>query len=173
MFVLYTFLCFICVQYPDGYLEAQLEKQKDEMAKNGWRKRSLSVASNALKIKSKKIKLAPYELDQDTLKLINSDKINENLWAQSKESLSEGKQKFLEAVQNVFCCVCCLDIVSLPVTTSCKHNICKNCLERSFSVEIFSCPTCRFNLSKNYKIKVNEKLTEALQKLFPGYRNKS
>lgn len=36
------------------------------------------------------------------------------------------------------------DIVFMPVTTACSHNICLPCLKRSFDAETFSCSACRW-----------------------------
>ena len=37
------------------------------------------------------------------------------------------------------------DIVFMPVTTACSHNICLPCLKRSFDAETFSCSACRLD----------------------------
>lgn len=90
---------------------------------------------------------------------------------QCKKSLVDGKQKFLQAVEEAFNCICCFEVVYLPIVTPCNHIICKSCLQRSFSVEIYSCPYCRFELGDTYKLIIDEDLTKILLKLFPGYEN--
>lgn len=160
---------FVFIQYPDGYEEAQKEKEKELLEKQAQKKRRISSTPNTPEQKSKKPKLSPHKLDADTDRLIKADTDNQKLWTQCKQSLKEGKSKFLQTVEDAFRCICCLEVVYLPVTTPCKHIICKSCLERSFSAEIFTCPCCRYELGKEFKFCVNQNLASALLKLFPGY----
>ena len=89
------------------------------------------------------------------------------------------------------------DIVFMPVTTACSHNICLPCLKRSFDAETFSCSACRWapppvspslqaqldtlleahtlffreELPKDLakESNVNKEARAALNKIFPGY----
>lgn len=88
-----------------------------------------------------------------------------------KASLNDGKQKFFQAVEHAFCCICCFEVVYLPVVTPCKHIVCKSCLQRSLSAEIYTCPYCRYELGVKFKLIVDENLSKVLHKLFPGYEN--
>lgn len=73
----------------------------------------------------KKQKMTEYKLSSELKELISLDKKNEKLWLECKETLKEGKQKFLSKVEEIFMCICCQEVVFQPVTTECKHNICK------------------------------------------------
>ena len=85
------------------------------------------------------------------------------------------------------------DIVFMPVTTPCSHNICLACLKRSFDAEAFTCPACRFFLATQILLltintikpqffpredlpkdlakesNVNKEARAALNQIFPGY----
>ncbi|OWK01060.1 UHRF2 [Cervus elaphus hippelaphus] len=66
-------------------------------------------------------------------------------------------------------CVCCQELVYQPVTTDCLHNVCKDCLQRSFKAQVFSCPACRHDLGQNYIMIPNAVLQTLLDLFFPGY----
>ena len=70
-----------------------------------------------------------------------------------------------------FLCICCQEIAFKPVTTTCFHNICLNCLQRSFRAGVYNCPHCRHELGKNLEMEPNEQLCKALNAIFPGYEN--
>ncbi|KAJ8915761.1 hypothetical protein NQ315_004573 [Exocentrus adspersus] len=165
--------------YPPGYLEAQeagQKKDKENKSKSpkGGRglKRKLQVDIKPLTEflnTSKKRKMTEYKLTSELEDSISQDKSNEKLWCECKEVLKEGKQKFLSKVEEIYMCICCQELVFEPVTTDCKHNICKACLKRSFASEIYTCPYCRYDLGKSYKMRKNEHLGKVLGMLFPGY----
>ncbi|VVC43627.1 Zinc finger, PHD-type,Zinc finger, RING-type,Zinc finger, FYVE/PHD-type,Ubiquitin-related [Cinara cedri] len=117
---------------------------------------------------NKKIRIT-YELEPELKDLIASDTVNKKYWVECKDVLVNGKKVFLEKVEETFKCACCQDIVFNPITTKCKHNICKNCLQRSFALKVFQCPWCRTDLDKNCSMNVNKKLASTLLFLFPGY----
>ncbi|XP_054365190.1 E3 ubiquitin-protein ligase UHRF2 isoform X6 [Mirounga angustirostris] len=78
-------------------------------------------------------------------------------------------QNFLKKLEQSFMCVCCQELVYQPVTTDCLHNVCKDCLQRSFKAQVFSCPACRHDLGQNYLMIPNEILQTLLDLFFPGY----
>ncbi|ROT78793.1 putative E3 ubiquitin-protein ligase UHRF1-like isoform X2, partial [Penaeus vannamei] len=112
------------MEYPEGYLEAQKEKEES----------------------AKKERDARFSLEKEIEKLIAEDESNRKLWEESKQLLEEGRSNFLNAVEERFLCICCQELVVKPVTTECKHNVCQACLQRSFKAEVFSCPACRYDL---------------------------
>ncbi|KAI0233000.1 E3 ubiquitin-protein ligase UHRF1 [Lamellibrachia satsuma] len=172
----------LTIQYPEGYLENLREKEaalEAAEAENGGgkkRKRKSKVESEEEEIVSKspnpkKRKSTGYKVDANVAKLIKADSENEKVWQEALKTTSEGPQKFLEHVSEMFMCICCQEIVFKPITTSCKHNICKPCLQRSFKAEVYSCPACRTELDKDCSMGVNKMLSSVLNKLFPGYES--
>ena len=45
----------------------------------------------------------------------------------------------------------------------------QSCLQRSFKVDIYTCPTCRHDLGKGYSLSYNKNLQAVLLEVFPGY----
>lgn len=106
------------MQYPDGYLEAQEAAAKDK-------KRPHEDTEDEISSPTKKRKKNAYKLDAKIKDAILSDNDNEKLWNECKSLFEEGKQAFLNKVEELFRCICCQEIVYMPVSTECKHNICK------------------------------------------------
>lgn len=164
--------------YPDGYEEMMAAKEaaakagsSEDGAKPTKKRQRKSVLgeSTSDSPNTKKAKVAAYELDSETSEKLDQDTVNKKFWDSCKESLQEGKMKFLAEVQEQFMCICCQEVVFNPVTTECNHNICKACLKRSFSAQVYNCPSCRYELGKDFELTVNENLASALLHLFPGY----
>ncbi|NXX96066.1 UHRF1 ligase, partial [Centropus bengalensis] len=173
----------LAMQYPEGYLEAMANKDKekendgdDEFDTPGKGKRKRKSTGGEEKVLSspagtpKKTKVEPYKLTSQQKSLIKSDEANEKLWNEVLEALKDGP-KFLSKVEEAFLCICCQEVVFRPVTTVCQHNVCKDCLDRSFRADVYSCPACRYELGKNYTMQVNKTLQTILSQLFPGYGN--
>ncbi|NXQ26810.1 UHRF1 ligase, partial [Alaudala cheleensis] len=170
----------LTMQYPEGYLEAVANKDKekensgDEFESPGKGKRKRKSAGGEEKLVTspagtpKKTKVEPYKLTSQQKSLIKSDEANEKLWNEVLEALKDGP-KFLSKVEEAFLCICCQEVVFRPVTTVCQHNVCKDCLDRSFKASVFSCPACRYELGRSYSMEVNEALQSVLAQLFPGY----
>ncbi|KAI4886883.1 hypothetical protein NFI96_022587 [Prochilodus magdalenae] len=116
----------------------------------------------------KKIKVEAYKLTKEQKSLIKEDELNKKLWDEAMASLSLGP-RFLNKVEEVFLCICCQEVVYQPITTECQHNVCRECLQRSFKAEVYTCPACRHDLGKNYPMTVNKSLQAILTQLFPGY----
>ncbi|KAG7170928.1 E3 ubiquitin-protein ligase UHRF1-like [Homarus americanus] len=174
------------MQYPDGYLEAQKEKEEkankedsgsDDEGDGKKKKNKTNKRKNSLDLhtqenghsESKKRKSTGYVLERDIKLLIGEDKGNTKLWEECKPLLEKGRSQFLSGVEGRFLCVCCQELVIKPVTTMCNHNVCQTCLQRSFKAEVFTCPACRYDLGKGYKMDINKSLSNCLIKLFPGY----
>ncbi|KAK3889029.1 hypothetical protein Pcinc_006905 [Petrolisthes cinctipes] len=175
------------MQYPEGYLEAQKEKEESQ----GKNRESDGDEGNNKTPKSKKRKGAAdketennndgepdakkrkssggYKIPKEVENLITKDTKNSKLWNECKAKILDGRTQFLNSVQEKFECICCQELVYKPVTTDCKHNVCHPCLQRSFKAEVFSCPACRYDLGQEYKMDVNNPLNKLLIKLFPGY----
>ncbi|CAG9812763.1 unnamed protein product [Phaedon cochleariae] len=178
------------VIYPDGYLEAEEAKEAkeareaEEQKKNKENTPSTSGTSNRgskrkkqdlskpladffKNTPKKKPKLEQYELPDDVKSLIEKDTVNDKDWSECKETLKDGKKAFLDKVGDIFKCIFCLEVVFEPVTTECGHNFCKACLKRAFTADCHQCPCCRKDLGKG--LEINEKLSETMKLLFPGY----
>uniref|UniRef100_A0A8C4IPX3 E3 ubiquitin-protein ligase UHRF n=1 Tax=Dicentrarchus labrax TaxID=13489 RepID=A0A8C4IPX3_DICLA len=119
---------------------------------------------------TKKVKVEVYKLTKEQKSLIKNDEQNKKVWDEAMGSLSLGP-KFLNKVEEVFLCICCQEVVFQPVTTECQHNVCRECLQRSFKAEVYTCPACRHDLGKNYSMAVNKSLQDILNQFFPGYSN--
>uniref|UniRef100_A0A672RVV9 RING-type E3 ubiquitin transferase n=1 Tax=Sinocyclocheilus grahami TaxID=75366 RepID=A0A672RVV9_SINGR len=168
----------LTMQYPEGYLEAVAAKEKEKENKNdedvdetptkGKRKRKSQTGSSPAKSTPKKMKVEAYKLSKEQKVLIKDDELNKKLWDEAMESLNLGP-RFINKVEEVFLCICCQEVVYQPITTECQHNVCRECLQRSFKAEVYSCPACRYDLGKNYEMTVNKPLQAILTQLFPGY----
>ncbi|XP_072457976.1 E3 ubiquitin-protein ligase UHRF1 isoform X2 [Notamacropus eugenii] len=177
----------LTMQYPEGYLEAVANKEKEKENNKsddeeltsprkgkGKRKRKTAGGREAFLVSpstvSKKTKVEPYKLTSQQKTLIKNDESNEKLWNEVLGALKDGP-KFLNKVEETFLCICCQEVVFRPITTVCQHNVCKDCLDRSFRAEVYSCPACRYDLGKSYTMQVNQPLQTILSQLFPGYGN--
>lgn len=173
------------IQYPDGYLEAQKEKE-DRAAnedseieneedgkgkgKSSKRKNNQNSFNEGIGYSEpKKRKSIVHILEKEVEHLIKKDERNSKLWKECKTLLIEGRTQFLNGVEERFLCVCCQELVIKPVTTDCKHNVCQPCLQRSFKADVFTCPACRYDLGKDYPMDINKPLSKCLVALFPGY----
>uniref|UniRef100_A0A8C7NP84 E3 ubiquitin-protein ligase UHRF n=1 Tax=Oncorhynchus mykiss TaxID=8022 RepID=A0A8C7NP84_ONCMY len=116
----------------------------------------------------KKMKVEAYKLTKEQKAWVKGDESNSKLWGEAMESLALGP-KFLNKVEEVFSCICCQEVVFQPITTECQHNVCRECLQRSFKAEVYSCPACRHDLGKNNPMTVNNPLQAILNQFFPGY----
>ncbi|KAF3422991.1 hypothetical protein E2986_05770 [Frieseomelitta varia] len=161
--------------YPDGYLEAKAKNEANENEINEIsKKRKLhmkeSVTSNEEKQQKKRQKFEGYKLESEIAEYIEQDRANVKLWDECRKALQDGKPAFLQYVLERFTCPCCLELVYKPVTTPCAHNICLNCLKRSFLTGRRCCLSCRYFFNENYKMIVNTFLSSALSLLYPGYK---
>ncbi|KAJ8418949.1 hypothetical protein AAFF_G00004480, partial [Aldrovandia affinis] len=174
----------LSMQYPEGYLEAVAAKEKEKENKNeeeevmdtpskGKRKRKSQAAEpeekpSPAKNSPKKMKVEAYKLTREQKLLIKQDEFNKKLWDEAMESLKLGP-RFLNKVEEVFLCICCQEVVYQPITTDCQHNVCRECLQRSFKADVYTCPACRHDLGKGYSMNVNKPLQAILNQFFPGY----
>ncbi|XP_065843411.1 E3 ubiquitin-protein ligase UHRF1-like [Oscarella lobularis] len=160
----------IKIKYPDGYLDSQKRKtsspgsSKARSRKRKGSPRKLNHDGDGLEESAAKKAVV---LTSEQIELIKADKLNEKLWDELLSNMDDGQ--LLERIQEQLTCVCCQEIVWEPITTECAHNICKECLKRSFKANVHSCSVCRRGLGVNYKAKVNEQLSAALHALFPSY----
>lgn len=156
--------------YPDNYLEAQNEKlSKKRKAEDSSSKATKKQKSDDAKSESSPVVIPEHKLTEEQSEKISKDTINKKLWDLCLEKLPEGEKKFVDCVQSTFACIICQEICVKPITTPCLHNMCLSCMKRSFAAEVYTCPYCRQDLTKEYKFKINEELSAILKCLLPGY----
>ncbi|XP_062510114.1 E3 ubiquitin-protein ligase UHRF1-like isoform X2 [Corticium candelabrum] len=171
----------LTMQYPDGFLAAKGEKNEKEngvdvivsdeesemgaKTRKGSRKKKRKFIECADEKKSPAKKQA-LELTDKQRALLMADTKNKKLWEQL---LKKSQVGLLDSIKEQFMCICCQELVYQPVTTECNHNVCQDCLIRSFRAEVFRCPACRYFLGRKYEMTVNKDLDVALKSIFPGY----
>ncbi|KAG5272990.1 hypothetical protein AALO_G00171520 [Alosa alosa] len=126
------------------------------------------MCSNSATQPPKEKGVEAFQLTEEQQNLIQEDQPNKKLWDEVMEFLIEGPS-FLKKVEQIFMCVCCQELAYQPITTTCLHNVCKSCLQRSFRAEVYSCPACRHDLGKDYVMILNKTLQQLLDQFFPGY----
>ncbi|XP_011752138.1 E3 ubiquitin-protein ligase UHRF2 isoform X2 [Macaca nemestrina] len=164
------------LQYPAGYpsdKEGKKTKGQSKKQPSGTTKRPISdddcpSASKVYKASDSAEAIEAFQLTPQQQHLIREDCQNQKLWDEVLAHLVEGPN-FLKKLEQSFMCVCCQELVYQPVTTECFHNVCKDCLQRSFKAQVFSCPACRHDLGQNYIMIPNEILQTLLDLFFPGY----
>ncbi|XP_067441795.1 E3 ubiquitin-protein ligase TRIM39-like [Thunnus thynnus] len=63
--------------------------------------------------------------------------------------------------EDQFLCSICLDVFTDPVTTSCGHNFCKNCITEHWNSNVqYLCPMCKEVFKTRPKLKVNTLFSE-------------
>uniref|UniRef100_A0A3B4XKW0 RING-type domain-containing protein n=1 Tax=Seriola lalandi dorsalis TaxID=1841481 RepID=A0A3B4XKW0_SERLL len=65
--------------------------------------------------------------------------------------------------EDQFLCSICLDVFTDPVTTSCGHNFCKNCITTHWDIsDRCQCPMCNKVFKRRPKLHINTFISEVV-----------
>ena len=69
--------------------------------------------------------VAKYKINADIQAAIKKDALNVKLWQQVMDKEMKTRKDLVEAVEEIFECVVCMGVVTVPVTLQCLHNFCQ------------------------------------------------
>jgi hypothetical protein len=129
--------------------------------------------------KPKPAAASKYEIAEDWVALIKADVVNNPTWTEIVEKKYASKLEFTNEIENHFSCPVCQCLPSNPATTSCRHNMCNDCLAYAVKAADTKCALCRASLveddeetgEKRKLYELNGAFKKTLQAIFPGYDN--
>lgn len=71
--------------------------------------------------------------------------------------------------EDLLLCPICLDVFTLPVTTSCGHNFCKSCITQQWTMTVpWTCPLCKRAFPERPQLQVNTFINEMVAQFRQG-----
>ena len=122
------------MQYPENYLENQAKKLAEKASKLGaegekpvgkGKKRKNSDETDSGENTKKKNVVSKYKISADLKEAMKKDKLNIKMWKEIQGKELKTRKDLVESVEEIFSCVVCLGVVTLPVTLQCLHNFCQ------------------------------------------------
>ncbi|XP_039668693.1 E3 ubiquitin-protein ligase TRIM21-like isoform X1 [Perca fluviatilis] len=106
------------------------------------------------------------------------EKINRNDLVQSLPDTSSGPEDMAAAnylqSEDQFLCSICLDVFTDPVTTSCGHNFCKNCITEHWNTnDHYLCPLCKEGFTTRPDLRVNTLFSEMVSQFRQSAQQKA
>ncbi|XP_031732546.1 E3 ubiquitin-protein ligase TRIM39-like [Anarrhichthys ocellatus] len=76
--------------------------------------------------------------------------------------------------EDQFLCSICLDVFTDPVTTSCGHNFCKNCINEHWNVSVpWKCPMCKEMFTTKPELLINTFISEMVDQFRQSAQRKT
>ena len=122
------------IQYPENYLENQAKKLAEKAAKldevdkpkgKGKKRKISGDLDTRDSSKQKKVPVAKYKVSTEHKEAMKKDKLNVKLWKEVQAKEMKTRKDLVEAVEEIFSCVVCMCVVTIPVTLECLHNFCQ------------------------------------------------
>ena len=123
------------MQYPENYLENQAKKLAEKAAKldeevdkpegKGKKRKNSGELDPRDNCKQKKVPVAKYKVSAEHKEAMKKDKLNAKLWTDLQAQELKTRKDLVEAVEEMFSCVVCMGVVTIPVTLECLHNFCQ------------------------------------------------
>ncbi|KAJ1657765.1 hypothetical protein IWQ61_002889 [Dispira simplex] len=157
---------------PDDLPESKVKGKGAAKATKPSASSSTSKASSSKSASKKPLTvLQRHLIPGQVLTMIDIDKVNRRNWQKAFESQATTLNEFLDQLAtDIFVCPICVELVEMPVTTECSHNVCRNCLIRSREKLGDICPVCRAALvDMPENPPVNRNLASILRAMIPSY----
>ena len=142
--------------------EGQEENEGDAAAASKGDSVVITSESSAAAKTAKRAKTR-YEIADDWVALIQADEVNGATWREILEKEYEKKLDFTDNIEYHFTCPVCQSLPTKPITTSCKHNMCKLCLTHAMKAsEKKECLMCRAPLEEEVEAEFDDDDDDAM-----------
>ena len=89
------------------------------------KKRKNSEETDSGENTKKKNVVSKYKISADLKEAMKKDKLNIKMWKEIQGKELKTRKDLVESVEEIFSCVVCMGVVTLPVTLQCLHNFCQ------------------------------------------------